>query len=322
MESKTGPSLPRTGRSSRPGRAPSAAALPRCGRPRGLGTALTALALALALVLAAAVPPAATASTAPENSWFVDMNRFAASAHSALSCRDCHGTMLEETGRHPDPEHPRFLQEKASRSYDYTRCRKCHGVAYQRYTEGAHAKALEKEMQAAQGETAARPKPEGKPAPTCGECHASHYDRSGLSRVEVGRRQVDVCGSCHPGYTASYMENIHGRTAVDLGNDRSAYCTDCHGAHRVASLEEGGEALPACRRCHPKAGPEFADVVIHEKALLAEAAQEASPKDASALWIQRVRLAAIAVVVLSLVFFFGHSALWLLRELHEKLRKH
>ena len=29
-----------------------------------------------------------------------------------------------------------------------------------------------------------------------------------------------------------------------------------------------------------------------------------------------------SVVALSLIFFFGHSLLWLLRELHEKLRKH
>jgi hypothetical protein len=47
-----------------------------------------------------------------------------------------------------------------------------------------------------------------------------------------------------------------------------------------------------------------------------------SPKRQSILWIQRIKLAATAVVALSLIFFFGHSLLWLLRELHEKLRKH
>jgi ribosomal protein L31 len=229
--------------------------------------------------------------------------------------------MLEGTGRHPDPQHPEFLRQRASRNYDYDRCAQCHRVSHQRYREGEHAKALEKERRAADDGSAAPSATGATMAPTCGECHSSHYDRSGLSRLEVGRRQVEVCGQCHPRYAASYMKNIHGRSGVDLGNDRSAYCTDCHGAHRTASLEKSGEALPACLRCHPQAEPEFANVVIHEQTALA-VEEEATPRDAATLWIQRVRIAVIAVVILSLVFFFGHSTLWLLRELHEKLRKH
>jgi hypothetical protein len=278
--------------------------------------------VALSLWCTAVKPAPAAASAAPENSWFVDMNRFAASAHRSFSCEECHGTMLEDGGRHPDPQHPQFLRQRASRSYDYERCRKCHRLSYDRYREGGHAKALEKEKQAAQAQAPPEPKDNRSMAPTCGECHSSHYDRSGLSRVVLGKRQVEVCGPCHPRYAASYMKNIHGRTGVDLGNERSAYCTDCHGAHRVAALEKGEEALPVCRRCHPQAGREFTNVVIHELSPATEGLEEASPKDASTLWIHRVRIAAIAVVVLSLVFFFGHSALWLLRELHEKLRKH
>jgi len=278
---------------------------------------------ALVLWLAASKPLPAAAAAVPENSWFVDMNRFAASAHASFSCEECHGTMLEDGGRHPDPQHPQFLRQQASRSYDYERCGKCHRLSHERYKKGAHAKALEKEKKAEQeGQANPNPQKESLMAPTCGECHSSHYDVSGRSRVALGKRQVEVCGSCHPRYTESYMKNIHGRTGVDLGNEQSAYCTDCHGAHSVASLAKGEEALPVCLRCHPQAGPEFANVVIHELASVTEPPEEPAPKDAATLWIQRVRIAAIAVVVLSLVFFFGHSALWLLRELHEKLRKH
>jgi len=53
-----------------------------------------------------------------------------------------------------------------------------------------------------------------------------------------------------------------------------------------------------------------------------DAVAKESPKSSSIVWIQRVQTVAIAVVALSLIFFFGHTILWLLREKHEKLRKH
>ncbi len=283
--------------------------------------------------------PDAGAGDAP---WFVDMNRFAKSAHAAFKCEDCHGTMIENGRKHPDPESPDYLVKPATRRFDYSRCRKCHQVAYDRYMEGEHAKALAEEKSA---ETAAEQKlaaeagkdaeTEGRdaeaplrpvaadrkpaPAPTCGDCHVTHYDRSNRSRVEAGRSMVAVCGRCHAGHAASYMDNIHGREGVDLGNEKSAYCSDCHGAHRVVSLKKPEKALPVCQRCHPKARAEFTNVVIH--ASLTPAPEAGSAKDGSILWIHRIRLLAIGVLVVSLALFFGHSLLWLLRELHEKLRK-
>jgi len=130
---------------------------------------------------------------------------------------------------------------------------------------------------------------------------------------------VVTCGRCHPDHTASYLENIHGKAGVNLGNAKSAFCTDCHGAHSVTALKTPDATLPACLRCHPKAQTEFANFVIH--ASLASVSGEDSPKKASVVWIHRVQVVAVAVVVLSLVFFFGHTLLWLLRETHEKLRK-
>jgi cytochrome c553 len=184
--------------------------------------------------------------------------------------------------------------------------------------EGEHAKALSKEIADAGADGTELKKK--TPAPTCGECHSSHYDRSGLSRVEVGKRMIAVCGRCHREQAASYLENIHGKVGVNLENPAAAFCTDCHKAHTVASLKEPAAALPVCRRCHPKAEAEFTNFVIH--ASLSGLPDSDSPKRQSILWIQRIKFAAIAVVALSLIFFFGHSLMWLLRELHEKLRKH
>lgn len=270
-------------------------------------------------------PPAGAGAS----SWLVNMNRFAESAHSAFNCEDCHGTMVEGGKKHPDPDSPDYLVKPASRRFDYRRCRKCHQLAYDRYTEGGHAKALAEEaqttVQTGESEKAGEVKKTvatGKatgPAPTCGECHVSHYARSKLSRVAVGTSMVTVCGRCHADHAASYMENIHGRVGVDLKDEKSAFCSDCHGAHRVIALKQTDVALTVCRRCHPKAQSEFTNVVIHASVTVPPEARSA--KDKSTLWIQRVRIAAMAVLVISLVFFFGHSLLWLLREMHEKLRK-
>jgi uncharacterized protein with PIN domain len=252
--------------------------------------------------------------------WFVDMNRFALSSHAGFKCEDCHGDMIENGQAHPDNQKPDFLKRSATRSFDYSRCQKCHKISYQRYLKGEHAKALTKEIRETDSN---QPDPgvnEKTPAPTCGDCHSSHYDRSGLNRVDVGKRMVKRCGQCHKTQALSYMENIHGRVGVDLNNPSSAFCTDCHQAHSMTSLKDPKTALPACRRCHPTAETEFSNVVIH--ASIANLTTDDSPKHRSILWIHRIKIFMIAVVALSLVFFFGHSLLWLLRELHEKLRKH
>jgi hypothetical protein len=88
----------------------------------------------------------------------------------------------------------------------------------------------------------------------------------------------------------------------------------------VRSLKTPEEALPVCRRCHPEAGAAFTRAVIH--ASPESVAGEASEKSGAVMWIHRVRKAAVILVALTLVFFFGHGFLWVLRELHEKLRKH
>ncbi len=253
-----------------------------------------------------------------ESTWFVDMNRFARSAHAAFRCDECHGTMMEAGRQHPDEMRPDFLTRSATRAYHYSRCRKCHELTFMRYEAGGHAKARLEEK--AKSKATKVETEEKRTAPTCGNCHVSHYARSGLSRIDVGRRMIDVCGGCHEAHTNSYLDNIHGRLGVDLENAKAAYCTDCHGAHTVDSLEKEQTALTACRRCHRKAEEEFSNIVIHASMESISAAE--SPKRKSVLWIQRVRWITVAIVALSLAFFVVHSFLWLLREIHEKLRKH
>jgi hypothetical protein len=255
------------------------------------------------------------ASDAP--GWFVNLKQFSESAHGTFTCEACHGDMAELGKPHPDSQDTSHLKSDATRIYDYHRCRTCHRESYERYLRGAHAKAMaeEKKAPAAAGSVS-----DSRKAPTCGECHSAHYSRAHLSKAVTGRQMTEVCGACHPAQKATYLENYHGKAAVYLGDEASAYCTDCHGAHECLSLKDKEAALAACRRCHPEAGDQFAEFVIHPTTQ--GIAGEAQEKEKRVAIIKMVTLIMTIIVILVVGFFYSHSFLWLLREIHEKLRKH
>ncbi len=248
-----------------------------------------------------------------ESNWFVDMNRFSNSAHTSIKCEECHGTMLEKGKAHPDPKDPDYLKKDPKRTFDYRQCEKCHKKSYERFTKGAHAEALEKEKKTGEVSKTGY-------APTCGDCHSAHYAPAHLSRVETGKNMTETCGSCHPDQKTSFLANFHGKAAVNLGYDKSAFCTDCHGAHESLSLKDKKEALNACRRCHLDAKEGFADIIIHDSNKDIEKKSDAKKQGLRIVhllgWISFV------FVVMVLAFFYSHSSLLLLRKIHEKLRSH
>ncbi len=256
-----------------------------------------------------------------ESNWFVDMSRFSEGAHTGLDCGECHVDMVEGTQKHPDPEAPGYLKTDVKERFDYGRCKRCHLKAHERSLEGAHAEAMKQQQQRKADQTEAAQKDDAPyPAPTCGHCHSAHYDRSQRSRVEVGRAMIETCGACHPVEKATYLENYHGRAAVDLGRAEAAYCTDCHGAHACVSLKKEAEtALSACRRCHPDAGKNFADIVIHYSTQ--RLADDDHPKRPAILRIYLAGLVSLAFVSILLIGFYSHSFLLMLRKIHDKLRR-
>lgn len=283
---------------------------PRSGRPlfaaAVLGIALAVLPLRHGTALGAV-------SQAPRGGWFVDMNRYAASAHGSLKCEECHGPMAGKGMRHPDDKAPGFLATETRRVFDYTSCGRCHKTSVARYMTGEHARALVKEKETGQVSKTGR-------APTCGDCHSAHYAPSHLSRSETGRLQTGTCGACHPSQKASFLADYHGKAAVNLGYDKSAFCTDCHGAHACLSLKEAGEALAACRRCHPEAGDGFAGIVIHDTREDLDKKSEA--KQAAVRRIGLFGFLSFAFVTGLLILFYSHTGLLMLRKLHETLRRH
>jgi hypothetical protein len=254
-----------------------------------------------------------------QSSWFINMNRFSQSAHGSLRCEDCHGNMQTDGRRHPDSKAPDFLKVESRKRYDYGRCKTCHKQSYARYLLGEHAKALNKEAEKKIAPDA-QAKASQRRAPTCGDCHSAHYQTSHLSRVEAGKKMTAVCGTCHPEQQKSYLENYHGKAAVNLEYEKAAYCTDCHGAHTCISFKDNRKAaLAMCRRCHTDAGEGFTTYVIHNNPKALE------DKDAETrTYISRIHiisLMSIILVIFLLVCFYSHSFLLMLRKLHEKLRK-
>ena len=262
----------------------------------------------------------AKASTAvsDQSGWFIDMNRFSKSAHGTFTCEECHGTMTEDQKKHPDPENPQLLKKDATRIYDYSRCKSCHRPSYERYLLGEHAKALKEEQQKLnRGQSL---ESGTKKAPTCGDCHSAHYCKSHLSRAKTGKQMTRTCGSCHQAQMVTYLDDYHGKIGVNLGDEASAYCTDCHGAHHALSLKDKKAALEACQRCHPEAGDKFAEFVIHPTTT--GLTKDDKEKRERVVIIKAVTWIMLIIVILVVGFFYGHSFVWLLRELHERLRKH
>lgn len=250
--------------------------------------------------------------------WFVDMGQLAKSAHGAFPCEKCHGDMKQGKTMHPDSNSPAFLKTDANHQYDYQRCSTCHKPSYEQYLKGAHADVLRKQRSKSSAQY--HQISESKRAPTCGNCHAAHYAKAHLSRVEIGRHMVSVCGSCHPAQAATYLDNYHGKAAVNLGNKNAAFCTDCHGAHHCLSLKDKKTALAACQRCHPEAKEAFVQVIIHPT--VQDLPENDKQKRAHVALIHVITVLMAIMVILVVGFFYGHSFIWILRELHEKLRKH
>lgn len=251
------------------------------------------------------------------STWFVNMSQYAGAAHGMLKCEECHGPMtgelINKSKSHPDPGAVEFLKNPTKRIFDYQTCQKCHKIAHGRFLQGEHAKAAIDEKKTGKISASGH-------APNCGDCHSAHYAKPHLSRTLIGKKMTQTCGSCHPDQKASYLASYHGKAAVNLEYDKSALCTDCHGAHITRSLKENKVALAACRRCHLDATAEFANIIIHDSVKNLNLKNET--KKAGLKWVHLLGTLSVLFVVAVLLFFYLHTGLLMLRKLQEKLRRH
>ncbi len=266
---------------------------------------LLLLGSALLLVLTACSTTSAQ-NELPEQSWYVDAVSFNRGAHAGLDCTECHGniSMKDVPDNHPKTDN---LTQDAITSFDYSACERCHPQEYAAYQTGEHA--LVREGKKENTST--------YPAPVCGNCHTPHYETANRSRVELIAAQVEICGACHPEERESYLQNFHGKAAVNLADPSSAACTDCHGGHAVASLTKTENAVAACQNCHPDANANMAGFLIHAQERL-PAADARRATESTVLFYAKVFFTLLIVGTLG--FFYAHTLLWLIRSAHKKMR--
>ncbi|MCX8011522.1 MAG: cytochrome c3 family protein [Ignavibacteria bacterium] len=218
----------------------------------------------------------------PESNLTKFIDSYRASVHAragkngkeSASCVDCHGDHITSK---TDPK------SQTNRDNIPTTCGKCHKEEVNKFLKSDHGIALQNKV---------------KGAPTCTDCHGEHKIESITSSESLlsKKNEHTVCLKCHldnpdvkntvavsAKFLKSYEQSVH-YNALHNGNNESATCSDCHGAHEMmkgsnpASLVSKFNISATCGKCHQKISHEF-DESIHGVALLRGNIQSASCTD-------------------------------------------
>jgi cytochrome b subunit of formate dehydrogenase/nitrate/TMAO reductase-like tetraheme cytochrome c subunit len=190
---------------------------------------------------------------------FVDAARQAKSVHDGVDCASCHEGIAAYP--HPDP-------------VPAASCASCHEDAVRAQAASVHATA------------------KGPDHPTCASCHGHGHDvlKAADPASPVSKPRVAAtCAVCHadPSFLArhrlplarpveAYERSVHAR-ARRAGDQAAATCSDCHGAHDIASARDAGASVnhahvPAtCGKCHAEIAKTYAQSVHGQAAARGEA---------------------------------------------------
>ena len=205
-------------------------------------------------------------------------------------CKHCHGV------HDVFPSHDK--RATSHRLASPETCGACHEKALSFYRLSVHGAALKRPWV---GETA-----------VCSDCHSSH-DIASSKQAPTRRAITQNCGTCHQEALEGYMGTYHGQLAW-LGGQKVARCYDCHRAHDTRSIQDArakvhpDSVLKTCQTCHKGASPAFTSFHPH-----------GNTRDFDrypAMWI--VGKLMVGIVILVLIFFYSHSALWFYRSWQER----
>ncbi|MDP2956919.1 MAG: cytochrome b/b6 domain-containing protein [Longimicrobiales bacterium] len=205
-------------------------------------------------------------------------------------CSTCHGTVhpAHETVEEPPAclECHDFVSDPVVAQAGVLmaeRCGSCHEGAMRQMLAGGHGGFL-----GAEG---------GGDLPNCLTCHITHMDESeARDRLQIS--SAVQCMQCHgesslavryglPSLVKrSYVDDFHGATVQFLmaeggtmGDKDVMICSDCHGAHDVATLGEQAVA-EVCLRCHEQGEERLAGAWLGHEA--------ASPGNRPLIWLVRL----------------------------------
>ncbi len=201
-------------------------------------------------------------------------------------CTDCHSTHY-------------ILNETDERSTVNTRnipstCGTCHKGIYEKYIKSDHS-IIDNTNK--------------KNYPTCVDCHSSHVI-SETSKDKFMNEVTNQCGRCHKELAKTYLETFHGKAHI-LGDERTAKCSDCHGAHYILNIDNpkslvaSKNIVKTCKKCHPDANKRFTGYLTH-----------ATHHDKKKYTVLYYTFWTMTLLLLSVFSFFGiHLLLWLPRSI-------
>ena len=182
------------------------------------------------------------------------------------TCAECHGQMGDQPRQFRDGVHAHGL-EKAGLTVAPS-CVSCHGAhealpswdedsSVHRSRVTATCGQCHQGLLPAHASSVHAADRSGGEGATCADCHAAHDTMP--AGIPGWRRDVIAqCGECHASMVDSFHEGFHGK-ATQLGYERAAMCSDCHGAHDIQAIDHPdsrvGQAriVETCRQCHEDA---------------------------------------------------------------------
>lgn len=178
-------------------------------------------------------------------------------------CKACHGTHAVAGVKKADFAFKGAGQAEA--------CGKCHTTPRDRFAASAHGRAFATHE---------------ANAPDCLTCHRQPVAVAKNEKATLAQKlaQTKQCESCHVGkenvaghsvrgekFVGSFEKSVHG-AALLAGDEKSANCVDCHGAHEMNRAMNASAKLnklhvaQTCGSCHEKSSHGFEESV-HASAL-------------------------------------------------------
>lgn len=206
------------------------------------------------------------------------------------TCYDCHdahriGTLGSEARADHRLKNPQV-------------CGRCHAEQKEQYLDSVHGRAVSEWRDPS--------------AAVCSDCHTTHEIDSPKGDA-IRLRITQNCGSCHQEEKQTYLASYHGQVNR-LGYAHTAKCFDCHGAHRLAGVDDPSSKihpanrLETCRQCHENAPEGF--LGFHPHGNTQDFARYPG------LWITARFMQALIIGVF--LFFWTHVILWFYREYRDR----
>lgn len=112
----------------------------------------------------------------------------------------------------------------------------------------------------------------GEAGLSCTDCHGNAHEilpTRDMNSKTNPINQPKVCGVCHTEQSDTFRDNFHYKRLL-IGNDKSASCGECHGAHDIipkgqpGSLMNEGSRHKMCDKCHVGTNEKFAAGFSHK----------------------------------------------------------